>query len=61
MTAGEASEFESNPYHLDILRMRSFDEAAKVPGRLVPGLRDMQRNDECKHWVTENLTQNHSL
>ena len=38
MTAGEASEFESNPYHLAILRMRSFDEAAKVPGKLVPGL-----------------------
>ena len=35
MTGAEASEFESNPLFSLILELRTWDEAAKVPGRPV--------------------------
>ncbi len=35
MSEAEASTFESNPLCADILRLRRWDEAAKVPGRRV--------------------------
>lgn len=52
MLASEAKEFEANPYHLAILRMRSFDEAAKVPGKNVPGL------DSYRQMMITNITSN---
>lgn len=54
MTQKEAEEFESNPYHLAILRMRSYDEAAKVPGKSVPNLdsyRELMRLNICSNLV----------
>lgn len=38
MTSSEAKEFEANPYCLAILKVRSYDEAAKVPDKVVPDL-----------------------
>ena len=52
MSAKEAQGFEANPYHLAILRMRSFDEAAKVPGRNVPSL------DSYRQMMIRNITSN---
>jgi len=54
MTQKEAEEFESNSYHLAILRMRSYDEAAKVPGKSVPNLdsyRELMRLNICSNLV----------
>jgi phosphonate degradation associated HDIG domain protein len=38
MTADECAEFEGNPAHRDALRLRYWDDAAKVPGLEVRGL-----------------------
>ena len=38
MTDAEGSAFEANPRAKAILKMRTFDEAAKVVGLTVPGL-----------------------
>jgi phosphonate degradation associated HDIG domain protein len=38
MTDDECVEFARDPYHLDAVRLRHYDDAAKVPGLHVPGL-----------------------
>lgn len=38
MTPDEVAAFEAEPHHLDAVELRRADEAAKVPGRIVPGL-----------------------
>jgi phosphonate degradation associated HDIG domain protein len=38
MTEEEAKAFESNPHFKDVLRLRSWDEQAKDPHAVVPGL-----------------------
>ncbi len=38
MTDAEAAAFEADPLHRQMLRLRGFDEAAKIPGADVPGL-----------------------
>jgi gamma-butyrobetaine dioxygenase len=38
MSAQERAAFESNPAHGDAIRLRRWDDAAKVPGLDVPGL-----------------------
>jgi predicted HD phosphohydrolase len=38
MSVSELAEFESNAHWRDALRLRRADEAAKTPGRVVPGL-----------------------
>jgi phosphonate degradation associated HDIG domain protein len=38
MTAEERARFEANPYYRDALRLRHWDDMAKVPGLAVPGL-----------------------
>jgi predicted HD phosphohydrolase len=38
MSAAEIAEFERNPTHRDAVRLRHYDDTAKVPGRAVPGL-----------------------
>jgi gamma-butyrobetaine dioxygenase len=38
MTTAECAQFESNPSHGDAVRLRHWDDAAKVPGLEVPGL-----------------------
>ena len=38
MTAAEAARFEANPRSADALRLRRWDDAAKVPGLFVPDL-----------------------
>jgi len=38
MTPAEVVAFEAEPHHLDAIVLRRADEAAKVPGRVVPGL-----------------------
>lgn len=38
MSADEIAAFEASPYARDAVLLRSADEAAKVPGRIVPGL-----------------------
>ena len=38
MTAGEIAAFAADPYREDAIRLREADDAAKVPGRDVPGL-----------------------
>jgi phosphonate degradation associated HDIG domain protein len=38
MTAGERTEFESNPHFRDAVRLRHWDDTAKVPDLAVPGL-----------------------
>jgi gamma-butyrobetaine dioxygenase len=38
MTSAEAAEFEGLPYFRQALRLRTWDDAAKVPGWDVPGL-----------------------
>ena len=38
MDAEERAAFEANPYHRDALRLRHWDDTAKVPGLDVPGL-----------------------
>lgn len=38
MTAEEVAKFESNPLHEDAVRLRHWDDTAKVPGLKVPGL-----------------------
>ncbi len=37
MNAGEVADFERNPNFLDIVRVRRFDDAAKVVGMATPG------------------------
>jgi [1-hydroxy-2-(trimethylamino)ethyl]phosphonate dioxygenase len=38
MDAAEAARFEAHPLHRDAVRLRFWDDAAKVPGLAVPGL-----------------------
>ncbi len=38
MTPEEVEHFESNPHHLDAVRLRRWDDQAKIPGLKVPGL-----------------------
>jgi phosphonate degradation associated HDIG domain protein len=38
MTAAEVEQFEREPYHADAVALRRWDDGAKVPGRVVPGL-----------------------
>jgi len=38
MTDSEASAFEKTAYFHDILKMRTWDEKAKIPNWKVPGL-----------------------
>ena len=38
MKAGEALAFETNPYFKGILRLRAWDEQAKIPGLTTPGI-----------------------
>ena len=38
MRAEERARFEANPYHRDALRLRHWDDMAKVPGLAVPEL-----------------------
>jgi phosphonate degradation associated HDIG domain protein len=38
MTPDEVAAFEANPHHLDAIRLRRWDDEAKVPGLDVPGL-----------------------
>ena len=38
MTPEEVRRFEANPHHLDAVRLRRWDDEAKVPGLEVPGL-----------------------
>ncbi|MGP0069043.1 MAG: phosphonate degradation HD-domain oxygenase [Isosphaeraceae bacterium] len=38
MDAEERAEFEANPYYRDAIRLRHWDDTAKVPGLEVPGL-----------------------
>jgi [1-hydroxy-2-(trimethylamino)ethyl]phosphonate dioxygenase len=38
MRAEERAQFEANPYSRDALRLRHWDDLAKVPGLVVPGL-----------------------
>lgn len=38
MTAREVVEFEASPYYKDLLRLRAWDEAAKDPDAVTPGL-----------------------
>jgi 2-amino-1-hydroxyethylphosphonate dioxygenase (glycine-forming) len=38
MTHEEARAFEASPHYKDLLRLRAWDEQAKVPGADVPGL-----------------------
>jgi predicted HD phosphohydrolase len=40
MSEEEAAAFEEDPMHKDILRMRTWDEAAKVVGAVVPLMND---------------------
>jgi [1-hydroxy-2-(trimethylamino)ethyl]phosphonate dioxygenase len=37
MTPAEVAAFEGNPYFRDAIRLRHWDDAAKVPGLAVPG------------------------
>jgi [1-hydroxy-2-(trimethylamino)ethyl]phosphonate dioxygenase len=37
MTSAEVAEFESNPFFRDAVRLRHWDDTAKVPGLTVPG------------------------
>lgn len=37
-TAAEVAEFESNPFFKDAVRLRHWDDAAKIPGLEVPGI-----------------------
>ncbi len=37
MTPGEVAEFEGNAYYRDAVRLRHWDDTAKVPGLAVPG------------------------
>ena len=37
-TAGEIQEFESNPYFAEAVRLRKWDDEAKIPGLPVPGI-----------------------
>ncbi len=38
MSEAECESFRANPYYRDAVRLRSWDEAAKVPGLLTPDL-----------------------
>ena len=38
MSEGECAEFRNNPAHGDALRLRRYDDRAKVPGLDVPPL-----------------------
>ena len=38
MVADERAQFESSPFHADAVRLRHWDDLAKVPGLAVPGL-----------------------
>jgi phosphonate degradation associated HDIG domain protein len=38
MEADQRAQFESNPYYRDAVRLRHWDDTAKVPGLAVPGL-----------------------
>jgi predicted HD phosphohydrolase len=40
LTSEELAEFESGPYATDAVVLRRADDAAKVPGRIVPSLED---------------------
>ena len=53
MTEAEAREFEADPGHRTILLMRTWDEAAKVPGADVPGFE--AHRDMLERLVREEL------
>jgi predicted HD phosphohydrolase len=36
MTSVDAARFEENPFHADAVRLRRWDDAAKIPGLEVP-------------------------
>lgn len=38
MSEAECEDFRANPYYRDAVRLRAWDEAAKVPGALTPDL-----------------------
>ncbi len=38
MTPDEVARFEANPHHIDAVRLRRWDDEAKIPGLAVPGL-----------------------
>jgi predicted HD phosphohydrolase len=40
LTSEEVAEFESGPFAVDAVVLRRADDAAKVPGRVVPGLEE---------------------
>ena len=42
MSPEEIRKFEANPYHLEAVRLRRWDDEAKVPGLEVPGLESHQ-------------------
>jgi predicted HD phosphohydrolase len=53
MTEAEAREFEADPGHRLVLLMRTWDEAAKVPGAAVPGFE--AHRDMLERIVRENI------
>jgi len=53
MTEAEAAEFEADPGHTLVLLMRTWDEAAKVPAKVVPGFED--HRPMLERLVRENL------
>lgn len=40
MSADEAAEFERNPYWTEAVRLRRWDDQAKIPGLRVPGIEE---------------------
>jgi phosphonate degradation associated HDIG domain protein len=47
MAADERAQFESNPFHTDAVRLRCWDDLAKVPGLTVPGVEHYRRRLEA--------------
>ena len=47
MTAEERVDFESNSFYHDAIRLRHWDDIAKVPGLKVPGLKHYRKRLEA--------------
>jgi phosphonate degradation associated HDIG domain protein len=56
MTAQEANEFEQNPYFETIIKMRRWDEAAKVEGQKLPDLAYFM--NICEQYLTHQPKKN---
>ena len=61
MKAEERAEFEANPYYRDAVRLRHWDDTAKVPGLAVPGLEHYRHRLEAAAGAEGGISSSHPV